>query len=154
MRRKPEGEHVRELRKANLYAESGVCMACSIVLTPENWWPSLYVSNYQKCKACRKPEMQQKYQREKEYLGRKWQLEKYGLTSEQLNELENKQDHKCAICKKTNMKEGVRKRLCVDHDHQTGRVRGLLCDSCNRGIGLLKDDPDLLEVALQYLREG
>jgi hypothetical protein len=43
------------------------------------------------------------------------------------------------------------KALSVDHDHRTGKVRGLLCQTCNTGIGALDDSPDLLRRALEYL---
>lgn len=51
----------------------------------------------------------------------------------------------CVICGDTS------ERLCVDHDHQTGQVRGVLCDRCNRGLGQFRDDPELLEFARIYL---
>jgi hypothetical protein len=55
------------------------------------------------------------------------------------------QEHKCAICRRTP------KRLVVDHDHDDGQNRGLLCSSCNSGIGMLKDDIALLRAAVAYL---
>lgn len=54
------------------------------------------------------------------------------------------QDGKCAIC-------GRKERLCVDHNHANGKVRGLLCSSCNKGLGFFKDNPQFLASAIQYL---
>lgn len=59
-----------------------------------------------------------------------------------------KQDGKCGIC--DTVPTG-RQRLCVDHDHATGRIRGLLCHRCNTAIGLLRDDPVVLDAAIRYL---
>jgi len=65
------------------------------------------------------------------------------------------QDGKCAIC---GAREGHRSRygrvcrLAVDHDHRTGKVRGLLCNNCNRGLGRFKDSIENLEAAVRYLK--
>ena len=56
----------------------------------------------------------------------------------------------CAICGQTPKEEG--RRLCVDHDHKTGEVRGLLCNICNRCIGFLQDDSELCRQMMLYLR--
>ncbi len=50
----------------------------------------------------------------------------------------------CVIC-------GAEEQLVVDHDHATGKIRGMLCNHCNRGLGHFRDDPQLLEFAAQYL---
>ena len=66
------------------------------------------------------------------------------------------QGHKCAICDKmeTRKMKGVIMRLCVDHDHKTGRIRGLLCHDCNSGLGKFHDSSDLLTLAAMYIMES
>lgn len=77
----------------------------------------------------------------------------YGLSAEAHRDLFERQAGVCAICGRDGA-VGHKEVLAVDHCHRTGEVRGLLCDSCNRGIGLLCDDPELLRVAAIYLEEG
>lgn len=86
----------------------------------------------------------------KEKLASEKRKAKYGITTEQFNLLVEKQDNKCAICG-IDGKNTHKKVLCIDHDHITKHIRGLLCDTCNRAIGMLKDSPELLEKAQQYL---
>ena len=74
----------------------------------------------------------------------------YGITLSQFEEMSNLQNDICAICPK-HKSENKNGKLFVDHSHATGKVRGLLCDDCNRAIGLLKDDPGLLRSAIAYL---
>ena len=61
------------------------------------------------------------------------------------------QNGKCAICDTENP-SGRWDRFCIDHDHETGQVRALLCNGCNQAIGYLNDDPNLLEKAADYIR--
>ena len=72
---------------------------------------------------------------------------RYGLTTEQYNAMLETQDNNCLICEEKMTKP------CVDHCHTTGKVRGLLCSTCNSGIGLLKDDPEVVFRAYHYLKE-
>ena len=74
----------------------------------------------------------------------------YGITVDQYWEMLVLQLGCCRICGKQLV--GA-KEPCVDHCHKTGRVRGLLCMACNKGIGLLLDDPNILRNALKYLEE-
>ncbi len=73
----------------------------------------------------------------------------YGITLDEYNFLYKQQNGKCAICK--NPEISVRKQLSVDHDHNSKKVRGLLCSNCNHGIGCLKDDINILRRAILYL---
>jgi len=76
----------------------------------------------------------------------------YGITQADYDGLLALQYGRCAICGTT--KPGTRGTWRVDHDHQTGQVRGLLCDRCNLGIGYMQDDPDILIAAARYVMKG
>lgn len=74
---------------------------------------------------------------------------KFGITLEEYNTKLAAQNHGCAICNKSAAENG--KRHAVDHDHETKKIRGLLCDNCNRALGKMKDNPALLRKAADYL---
>jgi hypothetical protein len=74
----------------------------------------------------------------------------YGLTLEDYDAMLEAQGGVCAICGGGPI-GGREKYLCVDHDHETGKVRGLLCGHCNTGIGKLKHDSSILAAAIEYL---
>jgi len=71
----------------------------------------------------------------------------YNITLEDFETLLKLQGKLCAICKEP-------KVLVVDHDHETEKVRGLLCYACNTGLGQFKDDPRLLDAAVLYLEDS
>jgi hypothetical protein len=82
-------------------------------------------------------------------------IAKYGVTADEYDSLLQSQNGACALCGATEgrvMPDGRLFRLFVDHDHKTGAVRGLLCSTCNSGIGQLGDDIEGLERALAYLK--
>ncbi len=72
---------------------------------------------------------------------------RHGITGDEYALLAEAQEFCCAICAQP-------EELCVDHDHKTGEIRGLLCKKCNSGIGLLGDDPARVATALTYLLKG
>lgn len=75
---------------------------------------------------------------------------KYGLTLEQIGAMNVSQDGRCASCGDLLDARG----LVVDHCHATGMVRGLLCNGCNSLLGMAKDDPDRLRMAIDYLERS
>lgn len=79
----------------------------------------------------------------------KGRLSKYGLSEQEFQKLYSNQSGICAIC--GGVDKG--KELAIDHDHKTGKVRGLLCSRCNQGLGLFRDNSDLLTKAVLYLMD-
>lgn len=76
---------------------------------------------------------------------------KYGISYEIYEAMLSKQNGGCALC---GASAGYGKMLAVDHNHATGKIRGLLCDACNLGIGKFKDSPEKLRAAAAYIEQG
>lgn len=114
------------------------CRKCKVVLIPNVNWISSYVRYDNKlCRACHKLEarMWRRKNPKSDKRKRNWHLKKYSLTIDQYDCMLRAQNGVCAICKRPPTK----KRLAVDHDHLTGRNRGLLCGLCNRYLMNLID---------------
>lgn len=82
-----------------------------------------------------------------------WFKKRYGISLEEYDRILEEQNGVCAICaclESDNKKD----LLSVDHDHETGQIRGLLCSNCNRGLGSFKDSLDLLDKAVDYLERN
>lgn len=87
-------------------------------------------------------------------LHRKWHLKtNYGLTVEQYAEMYAVQGGVCAVCRRpeTILRRGKVKSLEVDHNHETGQIRELLCGACNPALGLLKEDPLRIRALADYI---
>jgi hypothetical protein len=79
--------------------------------------------------------------------------DEYGITADEYDQLLKNQNGGCAICGKCeNHKNMKHRELCIDHSHNSGHVRGLLCSKCNLGIGHFFDNYDLLLKAAEYIR--
>lgn len=140
------------------------CNVCGQIKPLLDYYPTRFKSKefpdkiyyHGKCKSCFIKAKQKDYTPEK---GRDKNLRyNYGITLEQYNILLEEQNGKCATCETT--EPGGRKSgrgggtnvFVVDHCHKTGAVRGLLCHSCNRAMGLLGDNINVIESMIEYLQ--
>ena len=146
----------RKARKNATHARrraAGLCIQCG---------KAPPIDEQQRCEGCREKNRQRERARDRtpyssanyhanEHKYRDWRYRKvYGITLEDYERILAEQGGLCAICG-TDQGGGRGDRFHIDHDHATGKVRGLLCLSCNRGIGCLGDDPTLLTIAVAYL---
>lgn len=85
---------------------------------------------------------------------RHWKLKKqYGISLDDYNKMYENQKGKCLLCEAEKPKGG-KGGLVIDHCHNKGHIRGLLCARCNTGLGQFRDDVSLLTKAIEYLRQG
>lgn len=85
-------------------------------------------------------------------IGRNYYERKYGITYDEVQAMREQQGNRCMICGNEFDVSNRHTTYSVDHCHTEGHVRGLLCGSCNKGLGQFKDDPQLLANAIKYLR--
>lgn len=135
------------------------CARCKQIKLKEQFRPHDWKLRSSYCDECRSELII------KDYDKHLWHLKRnYGLTKEQYNNILNKQKNVCAICKQSETdKYGVKSRdkiknLSVDHCHEsdekeTRKIRGLLCGSCNRALGLLREDSSICRQMIKYIEE-
>lgn len=78
-------------------------------------------------------------------------ITKYGIRPEDYDRMLAEQDGRCAICRQI-PKKRKKRELHIDHDHETNKVRGLLCGTCNTAIGYFRDSLEIMEAAVEYLK--
>jgi hypothetical protein len=87
---------------------------------------------------------------------RHWVLRYYGISQKEYDAMLEKQGGKCTCCGRPNSgrmkKNGEYDRMVIDHDHKTGKVRGLLCVQCNLALGVLDDSKERVELLLEYIQ--
>jgi hypothetical protein len=141
------------------------CNVCGETKSLSDYYPTKFKSKqfpdkiyyHGKCKSCFIKEKQKDYTPEK---GRDKNLKHlYGITLQEYNTLLEQQNHCCAICESTDPKGrksgrgGAVEVFYVDHDHNTGKVRGLLCNVCNRTMGYVGENSGVLEEMIKYLQK-
>lgn len=110
------------------------------------------------CSSCAREKENARNRKKKYYLKKEYRERihnntlktKYGIDKQKYNELLKQQDGVCAICKRSNIRGH---RLVVDHDHLSGKVRGLLCHNCNMTLGKMRDNLSLFKSCLSYLTQ-
>jgi hypothetical protein len=118
------------------------CIHCKRTLEEKSFVKTRQGNRGSVCHTCRSKQKSSSYKYRK--YRRDHLKKRYSLSISEYEKLLDDQGGLCAICQ-------AHSKLVVDHCHETGIVRGLLCQQCNSGIGMLKDDPNLVRAALQYL---
>lgn len=146
------------MSKKAFFDENGkMCSSCQKYKEYSEFYKSKDKKSHHKshCKDCTRKRSREYYWTPE---GRKYRQEKTwrengikGMTVKKYEELLAYQNGKCAICERTENKNGT--RLCVDHNHETGEIRGLLCHYCNVSLGRMGDSLDRLYKAVSYLEE-
>lgn len=135
----------RRLQTLSFYADLTElkCSGCKILKSVDEFNKNRSRPGYDtRCRTCKAATHREAHLRRK-----------FGMTLDEYDALLKKQNNACAICKKQQAhRPGT--NLPIDHCHTTGKVRGLLCDFCNQGIGSLMDSPELLRVAADYLEKS
>lgn len=125
------------------------CKHCGVRKPLEDFYAWSNGKRHRGCKPCTLRKQREYYESRKEQkqeIRRRNHLKrKYGLSPEDYEAMRSQTAGACQICGKP------QKKLLVDHDHATGRVRGLLCKTCNWGLGQFYDSPELLMKAVDYL---
>ena len=127
---------------------SKTCNRCGIRKPLTDYYRQKYGPDGRRsiCKACH-------IERDSVNQRRRYIKKAYGLEWGDYLELQKTQNNSCAICG-IHESEQIKFALSVDHCHDTGKVRGLLCNNCNNGLGRFKDKPELLESAIRYLKNN
>lgn len=135
-----------KLQQYNFLVNEGAsrtCVKCGTIKHIKDFYP---YSNH--CKECHLKRSRKWHDQHPDTVRRHvrgWHVKtKYGITYEEEQNLLRKQGFKCAIC-------GDTKKLSIDHDHKSGKIRMILCGKCNTGIGMFNDSIMLLRKAVKYL---
>lgn len=110
-----------------------------------------------RCKPCASLHAKERREVRRHYARKAYLKTNFGMTREEYDQKLEKQAGVCGICEQPESRARIvdpsKAPLAVDHDHETGQVRDLLCGKCNSVLGLMQENPDLLEKAATYLRK-
>lgn len=127
---------------------SMVCRVCDKKRMLSDFHQYKDKSYHPDCVDCRSTYSKEYYEENKERIRYERTKYNYGVTQDEYEEMHANQSGLCAICKIPSDKT-----LHIDHDHDTGKVRALLCGYCNTALGGFRDDPEILRRAAQYVED-
>lgn len=139
-----------------------ICTKCNKLKTFDNFYRCLSrkATEHSKglkshCKQCISIDRKRYYNTPNGYkkkIEKSWRDKGITFTLDEYNVILDKQNGGCAICGAKKNKNG--NALCLDHDHNTGKIRGILCHDCNTSLGKFEDNVELLKRAIQYLENN
>ncbi len=139
------------------------CSTCKKILPECEYFKSSATKDgwHNQCKKCHTRSSKPAYDRNRatrvKQSERARKLRNFGLTQESWDKMNQSQEEKCAICgEKETQRDGqygTLKKLSIDHCHSSGKIRGLLCQQCNFGLGCFRDNPEYLSAAVLYLNK-
>ena len=127
------------------------CTKCQESLPLSSFWRHKNAKDglHPRCKACASAAHKEWIKRNPWSVRNRQRKYLYGINNEDYERMVGEQGGKCAICRCS--EPGGKGEWHIDHSHETGAVRGLLCKKCNMGIGHFEDDLDRLKAAIEYL---
>ncbi len=151
----------QQVSAGQLLLETRICRVCreeknlvdEFYLSRKN--PGLASSYSYECKVCTIKRTSNYNKNNSNSVRSQYLKRNYGLTFEEFDVMLSNQDNACAICgtNKPSKNRGRTRRFHVDHDHKTGKVRGLLCKSCNLALGEIGDNIHTLKSMIEYLEK-
>ena len=128
------------------------CTKCGLEKSVKEFYKAGRGDKYPRsqCKACDKKRIKKRQQEKPRAVKNEFLKRTYGIDHDQFDQMLVRCDGKCEVCGRPPKK----KALCVDHCHDTGKVRGLLCSNCNTALGLLGDDLQRILKLSQYLAQS
>jgi hypothetical protein len=152
---------IKEIRR--IISKKCICTKCGELKNPDEFYHTRRKANKHQlhrageCKVCSLKDRKKHYTENRDKILAHKRFSNYGISKDEYFQMLDNQDGVCAICKREertrDSSSNNLRSLAVDHCHDTGNVRGLLCRACNLALGFFEDNPKFLTTAIQYLED-